>query len=696
MSEKFAITRRHFHRLLAASVVGVGALINGCASRLRRRELSEPGPRLTSPASGEPEGSYEYIVVGSGAGGGPVAARLAEAGHRVLLLEAGSDPLQTAGARLPEDYQVPAFHAFASENNAMKWDFFVRHYSDGERQRQDPKFTENRDGVLYPRAGTLGGCTAHNAMILVYPHNEDWDYIAELTNDASWKAEAMRQYFERMEDCRHRAPYRWVEMLSGWNPTRHGFDGWLTTERTDPMMALGDHDMMAVITQSAVKAFAQLGDSPEQLEWSIESQHDPNDWRLVQANAYGLRYAPLTTRDHARIGSRERILDVARRVPDKLRVELDALVTRVLFDDDNRAVGVEYLKGERLYRAHANPNVSTGEKRQVFATRETILCGGAFNTPQLLMLSGIGPRPELERHGIKVRIDLPGVGRNLQDRYEVSVVNRMREDWNALAGAKFDKSDAQYQQWSAERSGVYTTNGGALVVVKKSQPARTVPDLFCLALLANFQGYFPGYSKLIARHHNYLSWVVLKGHTANSAGSVTLRSADPRDPPEINFRYFEDGGDARGEDLNAVVQGVKFVRAMTTELKERKLIAEEEMPSDKVQSDDQIREFVRNNAWGHHASCTCPIGPREKGGVLGSDFRVHGTQGLRVVDASVFPKIPGFFIVSAVYMVGEKAADVILADAQGNQLSWSLRGFYRPKRKLTAETQKSQREKENV
>ena len=664
MSEPFGITRRQFHRMLAAAVVGLGTLTQGCASWFRRRESPPLLPPPSPVSSAGPEGAYEYIVVGSGAGGGPLAARLAEAGHRVLLLEAGGDPLRATGPRMPEDYEVPAFHAFASENEALRWDFFVRHYADDKRQRQDPKFGENDNGVLYPRAGALGGCTAHNAMILIYPHNEDWNYVAELTKDPSWKAENMRQYFERMEDCRHRPPYRWIEKIFGANPTRHGFDGWLTTERSDPALALGDRDMMGVISQSAAKAFEKLGDSLTQLEWSIESQHDPNDWRLVQANAFGLRYAPLTTREHARLGSRERIVEVARQFPDRLTVELNALVTRVLFDDANRALGVEYLKGERLYRAHTNPSAAAGEKRQAFAARETILCGGAFNSPQLLMLSGIGPREELERHGIKVRVDLPGVGRNLQDRYEVSVVNRMRADWKALDGARFDRSDPQYAEWAAERSGVYTTNGGALVVIKKSQPERTVPDLFCLGLLANFQGYFPGYSRLIARGHNYLSWVVLKGHTANAAGRVTLNSADPRDRPKINFRYFEEGGDAKGEDLDAVVEGVKFVRAMTSELKERELIAEEELPGERVQSDDQIRDFVRNNAWGHHASCTCPIGPREQGGVLSSDFRVHGTQRLRVVDASVFPKIPGFFIVSSVYMIAEKAADVILADAR--------------------------------
>ncbi len=99
-------------------------------------------------------------------------------------------------------------------------------------------------------------------------------------------------------------------------------------------------------------------------------------------------------------------------------------------------------------------------------------------------------------------------------------------------------------------------------------------------------------------------------------------------------------------------------------MKQQGHIAEEELPGEQVQSDEELRDYVRYNAWGHHASCTCAIGPREQNGVLDSQFRVHGTTGLRVVDASVFPRIPGFFIVSAVYMIGEKAADVILADCK--------------------------------
>ena len=207
---------------------------------------------------------------------------MAEAGHTVLVLEAGGDPVKSTDSGLPEAYAVPAFHALASENGAMRWDFFVRHYADEERQRRDRKFRPEHGGVLYPRAGALGGCTAHNAMILVYPHNQDWNDIADITADDSWRAENMRRYFERIENCEHRAPYRWLYNLFGANPTRHGFAGWLSTERADPALALADRDLMALIASSAVNAFAAMGDPLSQFAWSGESRHDPNDWRLVQ------------------------------------------------------------------------------------------------------------------------------------------------------------------------------------------------------------------------------------------------------------------------------------------------------------------------------------------------------------------------------------------------------------------------------
>jgi choline dehydrogenase len=617
---------------------------------------------------------FDYIVVGSGAGGGTLAARLAEAGRSVLLLEAGGDPRQLSGTnddapginRLPDDYDVPSFHGFASENDAMRWDFFVRHYASDAMQEKDPKYRreyrgETVNGILYPRAGTLGGCTAHNAMILVYPHNADWDGIASLTGDASWNAEAMRNYFTKLENCQHRPLERALAAV-GPNPSRHGWHGWLQVEKAIPAAALGDLGLVQVLLHSAGNAFDEIGQPIARLLDLVEGQADPNDWRLVTEDSVGVRYTPLATRNHARMGTRERVLETAQKHPDRLHVELDALVTRVLFDEHNRATGVEYLKGARLYRAHGQPATSAGELRQAQAAREVILCGGAFNTPQLLMLSGIGPREVLEPLGIPLRIELPGVGKNLQDRYEVGVVHRMNfERWNVLEGATFSRGDKPYREWAEEREGLYTSNGAVLAGILKSRPERPLPDLFCFALVGLFGGYFPGYSSLAITKPNYLTWAILKAHTQNRAGEVVRRSTDPRDTPLINFRYFEEGSDKAGEDLDSVVAGIRFVRTLTAQLKADGVIAEEEQPGAALQSDEQLKDYVRTTAWGHHASCTCPIGSRESGGVLGSDFRVHGTQGLRVVDASVFPRIPGFFIVSAVYMIAEKAADVILA-----------------------------------
>jgi len=619
--------------------------------------------------------AYDYVVVGSGAGGGTVAARLAEAGMRVFLIEAGGDPqalqggdpLYPLGNRLPDDYDVPAFHAFATENEALAWKFFVRHYAADALQKADPKYQAEYeglpvDGIFYPRAGALGGCTTHNALVTVYPHTDDWHRLAALTGDRSWRAPQMRSYFERIEDFRYRWLDRQLHRL-GLNPSRHGWKGWLRVEKAIPRSALGDADMQQVLRRSALRAFAEAGDPLDQLLWLGEGLADPNDWRLVRENAVGLRLMPLATAHHVRNGICDRLRKLAQKRDGKLTIELGALACRVIFDASNRAIGVEYLKGERLYRASTPAAAGPGEARRVLAGREVILAGGAFNTPQLLMLSGVGPAAELGRLGIPLRVDLPGVGRNLQDRYEIGVVNEMSfPEWSMLKGAAYAKGDPQYAEWKRGR-GVYSTNGAVLAVIRRSLPERPLPDLFCFAILGDFRGYYPGYSKAFAERRNYLTWVVLKAHTENRSGVVSLRSTDPRDVPDINFHYFGEGSDGRRRDLASIVAGIKFVRRMTAGLKKNGLILQEALPGDDVVVEQDLERFVTRNAWGHHASCSCAIGPRDQSGVLNGDFRVHGTRGLRVVDASVFPRIPGFFIVSAIYMIGEKAADVILADA---------------------------------
>jgi choline dehydrogenase len=336
------------------------------------------------------------------------SARLAEAGYSVLVLEAGGDPRSTD----PADYDVPAFHAFATENAAMRWDFFVRHYQNQVQQARDPKFLPDRDGVWYPRAGTLGGCTAHNAMILLYPNNSDWDQIADLTGDPSWRSAAMWKYFERIENCRHRPTRRFWQTF-GIDPSGHGWSGWLPTEKAVPEQAIGDDQVREVIARSVSNVMKEFG-APSLAR--LEALFDPNDRRSVDRDEIGARYTPLTTNNHQRVGARERLLAVAQRFPDRLRIELHALATRVVFDERNRAVGVEYQKGERLYAAHPGASTAAADTRIARARREVIVAGGVFNTPQLLMLSGIGDPAVLEKHGIRTRAALRGVGRNLHNR----------------------------------------------------------------------------------------------------------------------------------------------------------------------------------------------------------------------------------------------------------------------------------------
>ncbi|MET9688102.1 GMC oxidoreductase [Streptomyces sp. NPDC006514] len=631
---------------------------------------------ITESGAPPAETGFDFVVVGAGAGGGPLAANLAASGMRVLLLDAG-------GAEENDNYLVPAFHADASEDPVQRWDYFVRHYADEQQHQRDGKLVPG-EGILYPRAGAVGGCTAHHALITVYPYNRDWDDIARETADASWGSTAMRRYFERLERCTYRPRPKeppanrllaaLLELLPFVaaryrNDSRHGFDGWLPTELADPELVIRDQQLLKVILSAAQDTLADFIGRPLSPLEGLGSFVDPNDWRVQTEGLQGLWQIPISTAGGRRSAARERVRAVQRSHPDNLVVRTHSLVTRVVLDGDGAVTGVDYVHQPHAYRA--DPGTRDGRAlpvpRRVLAAREVILAAGAFNTPQLLMLSGIGPREELERHGIAVRVPLPGVGANLQDRYEIGVVSQMDREFPVIEDCDFHAPepgavpDRCYRAWQLGE-GPYTTNGAVVGITRKSRPSLDAPDLFIFGGPFDFHGYYPGYSHDLTRHRDRFTWVILKSRTHNTNGRVQLRSADPRDTPLVNFHYFAEGTDEQARDLDAMVSAVQFVRSMNRSADS--VIRTELCPGQQVGDTESVRRFVQDEAWGHHASCSCKMGRTDDpSAVVDSRFRVRGVDRLRIVDASVFPRIPGFFIAVPIYMISEKASDVILGDA---------------------------------
>ena len=607
---------------------------------------------------------YEYIVVGSGAGGGPLACRLAMAGHSTLLIEAGND--QNGNVNI----STPGYQAVVTQDPKLRWDFFVNHYQDQERAMRDPKYTYETGpyeyhvgpdppagakplGILYPRAGTLGGCITHNALIWITPHASDWDNIAQITGDDSWEATNMQQYLEKIYE-------------------------WLPIEPTSPVLLLED----LMVSQHLLGGAAVVGVGPDPLNaltgLANALLNDPNSQiNPARDSTQGFFQVPLIMKGGTRTAVRD-FIDSTVQAGYPLTVRQNSYVTKILFDRSGstpRATGIEFLDGEYLYTASPLSG-GTGTPGSANATSEVIISGGTYNSVQLLKLSGIGPASELSDLSIAQVANLPGVGTNMQDRYEIGLNVIHPNDFPILDGCTFDGKAhdeclTRYEDNPdiAGQRGVYASNGlAAALAIRSAYAADSDIDLYLFGAPADFVGYFPQWGDAAVATHNYWSWYTLKAHTRNTAGTVQLRSTNPLDTPEINFNYFDTGTTADGADqldLDAMIQAINMSRQALEHYYDYSILGGTEFtelrPGANVTSDEDVGQYIKDRAWGHHACCTNKIGADDdSNAVLDSEFRVRGVQGLRVVVASVFPRIPGIFIQAPIFMISEKAADVIL------------------------------------
>jgi choline dehydrogenase len=519
-------------------------------------------------------------------------------------------------------------------------------------------------GIYYPRTAALGGCANHNAMIMMRPLDDDWNQIASLTGDNSWKASTMREYQKKFEDCQY-APH---------GSTGHGYGGWLSTNRAEPSIFTSDSKIYWML-KAAGSLLDVAVDSAADLLATLS--RDLNDGSTEAGTERGLYNAPLSMDRYKRSSPRDFLVATKRQLDaegggwrgGKIDIRLHCLATRIIFaPGTTRAIGVEFLDGPHLYRADMKSGKDSGAPGVAFARKEIILSGGAYNTPQLLMLSGVGAPQDLRRFHIPQVVALHGVGQNLQDRIENSVVADVSTPWTVFEDCASGEGTADpcLLQWLTARDNTtkYATNGRPVhIPLRSSMSVNGYNDLVVTGRPGYFAGYFPGYSSVANRYPKSWTWPVLKAYTTNRNGRVSLQSADPRDPPSINFNYFEDGSGNWTADLEATVQGMQFARqALAKYAAYTNSTVTERVPGPRYETHDRLREWVQHNSWGHHACCTNPIGHDEDHmAVLDGDFRVRGTSHLRVVDASIFPRIPGYYIQSSIYTISEKAADVIIA-----------------------------------
>jgi len=453
--------------------------------------------------------------------------------------------------------------------------------------------------VYHARGKVLGGSSSINGMIFQRGNPMDYDRWAATPGCQDWDYSHCLPYFKRMETC-----------LAGADDWRGG-EGPLKLERgpaTSPLFR--------AFLEAVQQAGHPLTDDVNGYRQEGFNAFDRNIHRGRRLSAAGAYLHPVMDR------------------PD-LRVVTRAHVTRILFEG-TRAVGVEYRRRGRLAEARAG---------------EVVLCGGAINTPQLLQLSGVGPAGVLSEAGVEPLVDLPGVGENLQDHLEVYLQYACTQPVSMSPYLALWRRPWVGLQWLF-RKGPGTSNhfeaGGFL----RSNDEVGWPNLMFhfLPIAIRYDGSVP------AAGHGYQFHI--GPMFSNSRGWVRIRSTDPFEKPAIQFNYL-----STPEDRKEWAEAIDVARNIMVQPAFDEFNGGELSPGPDVKGDEAVLEWVRRDAeTALHPSCTARMGTDEMGVVDPSSMRVHGTQGLRVVDASVMPTLTNGNIYAPVMMTAEKAADLILGN----------------------------------
>ena len=454
-----------------------------------------------------------------------------------------------------------------------------------------------------PRGKVLGGSSSINAMIYARGHRADYDHWAAQGNPG-WAFDDVLPYFKKAEHNER-----------GGNAL-HGTGGPLNVKDLTSPNRFGP-----VFVQAGVQAgFVQNKD------FNGASQEGVGMYQVTHKNGerYSAAKAYLTP-------------NLSR---PNLRLITGARSTRILMEG-KQAVGVQYQQeGEH------------GELRQLKCTREVLLCAGALQSPQILMLSGIGPKDHLAEHGIATVHDLPGVGQNLHDHPDVVlVVNapHLKELFGITLGGMVRAIKGIFE-WRKYRTGMLTTNFGEAGGFIKSQPGEAIPDLQLHFVI----GKLVDHGRKTTFGLGYSCHVCLLRPL--SRGSVTLASADPMAAPVIDPNFL-----AERDDVDRLVRGFKLVRKILAQPALAGQGGQESAASASAQTDAQIEQFIRSHADTiYHPVGTCRMGSGPLD-VVDAQLRVHGVQGLRVVDASIMPRIVGGNTNAPTIMVAEKAADMVRA-----------------------------------